>query len=83
MNRIAALLVLALAGGCSEATLNRIDPPLPQNANTQRVCWDGTTCPNYLDCPNYASPGTCGGPVFDGPADVGMKLSLDAGADAR
>lgn len=75
-NRKLALLltmavVLSVVAACTAAELNRIDPPIPQNANTQRTCWDGTTCPNDLECPNYAAPGTCGGYIF--PAIVGAR----------
>jgi hypothetical protein len=35
------------------------DPAIPLNENTTRVCWDGTVCPTWEDCPNYSTPGRC------------------------
>lgn len=48
---VVALGALAVAG-CH-------DPLIPRNQYTTRVCWDGTVCPVWQDCPNYATPGRC------------------------
>jgi hypothetical protein len=69
-----------IAMGCTAAQLNRIDPPLLVNDNTSRICQDGTRCMNYLECPNLAAPGVCGGYIF--PGVYGERIR-DAGVDAR
>ena len=86
MSKIPLLIWTLLAAGvvtgaCTAAQLNRIDPPLPVNDNTSRVCQDGTRCMNYLECPNLASPGTCGGYLF--PPTISAEKTRDAGSDAR
>lgn len=85
VDSFASLLALVLLVACSAATLNRIDPPVPVNANTWHQCLpSGGWCPNWTDCPppGYEKNG-CETNANAGPADVGMKFSLDAGADAR
>jgi len=88
---IVALLLCALMAifswtGCSQATLNRMDPPLPINANTYKSCpnvpapgcrkddqecpMEGTVC---IDLPSTPCEG-------DGPCEVGGKRrASDAG----
>jgi hypothetical protein len=51
----------------------------PTAATTSRVCSDGTTCPNWLACPNLESPGRCEAP--SDPAFAGAR-DPDAGGDA-
>jgi hypothetical protein len=89
MKTIALLGFLFLAG-CSAEEINRIDPPLPINTNTWHVCSDGSSCPNWEDCPPPGYPRNgCEARVDVGPADngdslagpMGRKLPRDAGAD--
>lgn len=82
-------LVFGLLAACNQATLNRIDPPLPVNANTYQACLgvpapgcrtDDQACPTMgsSECVNL-DPTPCAG----GPCDVGApRRVVDVRSDA-
>jgi hypothetical protein len=83
---LALLVVMVVAAACTPAEtaeINKIDPPLPLNANTTHVCWDGTVCQNWEQCPppGYPKAG-CEAVVDVGPADHGDQLGRRRRRDA-